>query len=82
MCAQFHPTDDLLVSASLDQSVRVWDFSGLRKKSVAPGPAGLADHLRNPQSTDLFGQVSVRALSLLELVKLQPNLMLEYSKQL
>lgn len=57
MCAQFHPTEDLLVSASLDQSVRVWDFSGLRKKSVAPGPTGLAEHLRNPQATDLFGQV-------------------------
>ncbi|XP_028028103.1 coatomer subunit alpha isoform X2 [Bombyx mandarina] len=56
MCAQFHPTEDLLVSASLDQSVRVWDFSGLRKKSVAPGPAGLTEHLRNPQATDLFGQ--------------------------
>jgi hypothetical protein len=24
------------VSASLDQTVRVWDISGLRKKSVAP----------------------------------------------
>lgn len=59
MCAQFHPTEDLLVSASLDQSVRVWDFSGLRKKSVAPGPTGLAEHLRNPQATDLFGQVTV-----------------------
>ena len=28
MCAQFHPTEDLLVSASLDQTVRVWDISG------------------------------------------------------
>ncbi|KOB51942.1 Coatomer protein complex subunit alpha, partial [Operophtera brumata] len=55
MCAQFHPTEDLLVSASLDQSVRVWDYSGLRKKNVAPGPSGLAEHLRNPQATDLFG---------------------------
>jgi coatomer protein complex subunit alpha (xenin) len=25
MCAQFHPKEDLVVSASLDQSVRVWD---------------------------------------------------------
>lgn len=29
--------EDLVVSASLDQTVRVWDISGLRKKSVAPG---------------------------------------------
>lgn len=36
MCAQFHPKEDLIVSASLDQTVRVWDFSGLRKKHVAP----------------------------------------------
>jgi len=28
MCAQFHPSEDLIVSASLDQSVRVWDISG------------------------------------------------------
>nr|XP_034837173.1 coatomer subunit alpha isoform X1 [Maniola hyperantus] len=62
MCAQFHPTEDLIVSASLDQSVRVWDFSGLRKKSVAPGPSGLAEHLRNPQATDLFGQVNADAV--------------------
>ncbi|XP_022113123.1 coatomer subunit alpha [Pieris rapae] len=66
MCAQFHPTEDLLVSASLDQSVRVWDFSGLRKKSVAPGPSGLADHLRNPQATDLFGQADAVVKHVLE----------------
>ncbi len=36
---------------------RVWDISGLRKKSVAPGPGGLDDHLKNPGTTDLFGQV-------------------------
>ncbi|XP_026729965.1 coatomer subunit alpha isoform X2 [Trichoplusia ni] len=66
MCAQFHPTEDLLVSASLDQSVRVWDFSGLRKKSVAPGPSGLAEHLRNPQATDLFGQADAVVKHVLE----------------
>ena len=37
MCAGFHLKDDLVVSASLDQTVRVWDISGLRKKTVAPG---------------------------------------------
>lgn len=29
MCAQFHPSEDLVVSASLDQTVRVWDISGV-----------------------------------------------------
>ena len=37
MCAQFHASEDLIVSASLDQTVRVWDISGLRKKNVSPG---------------------------------------------
>ena len=46
MCAGFHPKDDLVVSASLDQTVRVWDISGLRKKTVAPGGE---DVLRLPQ---------------------------------
>ena len=44
MCAHFHPKEDLVVSASLDQTVRVWDTSGLRDKTVAigmaPGPSG------------------------------------------
>jgi len=44
MCAQFHPTDDIVASASLDQTVRVWDISGLRKKNVAPGPGGMGAH--------------------------------------
>lgn len=35
MSAFFHPRDDLLVSACLDQTVRVWDISGLRKKHAA-----------------------------------------------
>ena len=26
MCAQFHPTEDLMASASLDQTVRFWDI--------------------------------------------------------
>jgi len=66
MCTQFHPTEDLVVSASLDQTVRVWDISGLRKKSVAPGPGGLDDHLRNPGSTDLFGQADAVVKHVLE----------------
>ena len=31
MCARFHPSEDLVVSASLDQTVRVWDISGERQ---------------------------------------------------
>lgn len=38
MSAFFHPKDDLVVSASMDQTVRVWDISGLRKGS--PNNAG------------------------------------------
>jgi len=66
MCAQFHPSEDLIVSASLDQTVRVWDISGLRKKNVAPGPGGLDEHLRNPGSTDLFGQADAVVRHVLE----------------
>lgn len=72
MCAQFHPTEDLVVSASLDQTIRIWDISGLRKKSVAPGPAGFetgsssgssSSAARNP---DLFGQPDVVVKHVLE----------------
>lgn len=66
MCAQFHPTDDIVVSASLDLTVRVWDISGLRKKNVAPGPGGLEEHLKNPSSTDLFGQADAVVKHVLE----------------
>jgi coatomer protein complex subunit alpha (xenin) len=66
MCAQFHPTEDMVVSASLDQTVRVWDISGLRKKSVAPGPGGLDDHIKNPGTTDLFGQADAVVKHVLE----------------
>lgn len=29
MCARFHPKEDLVVSGSLDGTVRVWDISGM-----------------------------------------------------
>ncbi len=34
MCASFHPTEDLLVTASLDQTIRVWDLSNIRAKNA------------------------------------------------
>ncbi|EEB90795.1 hypothetical protein MPER_10954, partial [Moniliophthora perniciosa FA553] len=37
MSGFFHPKDDLVVSASMDQTVRVWDISGLRKGSPNTG---------------------------------------------
>lgn len=33
--------DDLVVSASLDQTVRVWDTTGLRKKTVRGAPSAM-----------------------------------------
>ncbi|KAI8854997.1 coatomer WD associated region-domain-containing protein [Chytridium lagenaria] len=52
----FHPKEDLVVSASLDQTVRVWDISGLRKKHATP-QAAVYDHdaHRNPGQPDIFG---------------------------
>jgi coatomer protein complex subunit alpha (xenin) len=67
MCAQFHPTEDYIVSASLDQSVRVWDISGLRKKNAAPSPDTLHLQLqRTTGSPDLFGQTDAIVKHVLE----------------
>ncbi|XP_046707110.1 coatomer subunit alpha-like [Silurus meridionalis] len=52
MCAQFHPSEDLVVSASLDQTVRVWDISGLRKKNLSPG--AVETEVRGITGVDLF----------------------------
>lgn len=35
MCATFSPIEDILASASLDQTVRLWDLTGLRERTVA-----------------------------------------------
>uniref|UniRef100_A0AAX7VCS4 Coatomer alpha subunit C-terminal domain-containing protein n=1 Tax=Astatotilapia calliptera TaxID=8154 RepID=A0AAX7VCS4_ASTCA len=53
MCAQFHPSEDLVVSGSLDQTVRVWDISGLRKKNLSPG--AVETEVRGISGVDLFG---------------------------
>ena len=42
MCASFHPSEDLIVSASLDQTVRVWDTTGLRKRHTSGGLSSAA----------------------------------------
>ena len=55
MCASFHPTDDLVVSASLDQSVRVWDTAGLRKKTVHGIPDMDGPPMNGPPTSNGIG---------------------------
>jgi coatomer subunit alpha len=68
MCAQFHPKDDLIVSASLDQSVRVWDISGLRKKHSAPTSMTFEDRMAqaNQNQADMFGNTDAVVKFVLE----------------
>lgn len=69
MCAQFHPKEDLIVSASLDQSVRVWDISGLRKKHSAPTSAmSFEDQMarNSQQQADMFGNTDAVVKFVLE----------------
>jgi coatomer protein complex subunit alpha (xenin) len=68
MCAQFHPKDDLIVSASLDQSVRVWDISGLRKKHSAPTSMTFEDQMAraNANQADMFGNTDAVVKFVLE----------------
>lgn len=57
MSAQFHPKDDLVVSASMDQTVRVWDISGLRKGSPNTGGPGGSSGPGNFETFDSFSTV-------------------------
>ena len=68
MCAQFHPKEDLIVSASLDQSVRVWDISGLRKKHSAPTSMTFEDQMSraNQNQADMFGNTDAVVKFVLE----------------
>lgn len=68
MCAQFHPKEDLVVSASLDQSVRVWDISGLRKKHSAPTSMSFEDQMAraNQNQADMFGNTDAVVKFVLE----------------
>lgn len=60
MSALFHPKENLIVSASLDQSVRVWDFSGLRKKNYSV----VQDD--SSRQNDLFGNSDVAVAQILD----------------
>lgn len=55
MCAQFHPREDLVVSCSLDQTIRVWDIAYLRRKgSMSPMDEGGPGSARGAGQIDLF----------------------------
>lgn len=60
MCAAFHPSEDLIVSASLDQTVRVWDTTGLRKKQLGE-PTGGPPMMDSRQSTAASTAMNVQA---------------------
>lgn len=64
---QFHPKEDLIVSASQDQTVRVWDISGLRKNTPnsAPGTFDTFDNFSTVKHVRKFGSpyVPPRTLS-------------------
>ncbi|CCU82918.1 coatomer alpha subunit [Blumeria hordei DH14] len=67
MCANF-TQNDLVVSASLDQSVRVWDISGLRKKHSAPSSMTYEDQMTrsNQSQADMFGNTDAIVKFVLE----------------
>ncbi len=67
MCAQFHPKDDLVVSASLDQTIRVWDISHLRRKgSLTPVDDGFGSARSSSGQIDLFASSDGQVKFILE----------------
>ncbi|KAE8221247.1 hypothetical protein CF326_g8598 [Tilletia indica] len=56
MCARFHPKENLVVSASIDQAVHVWDISGLDKTASHP-PSSTAPGRSRTRST--IGDITV-----------------------
>lgn len=67
-CAQFHPKEDYVVSASMDQTVRVWDISGLRKKNTTAQPLSFEEQIQraNAGQADLFGNTDAVVKYVLE----------------
>ncbi|KAK4702638.1 coatomer subunit alpha, partial [Phenoliferia sp. Uapishka_3] len=67
-CAQFHPKEDYVVSASMDQTVRVWDISGLRKKNTTAQPLSFEEQIQRANSgqADLFGNTDAVVKYVLE----------------
>ena len=57
MCATFHPDDTLIASASLDQTVRIWDFSKLKEKSMQKSGS---------RPNEIFGGTEVEVKHILE----------------
>eukprot|EP00922_Rhytidocystis_sp_ex-Travisia-forbesii_P020210 GHVS01029784.1.p1 GENE.GHVS01029784.1~~GHVS01029784.1.p1 ORF type:complete len:1266 (-),score=169.97 GHVS01029784.1:250-3756(-) len=74
MCAQFHPKSDFVVSASLDQTIRIWDTSGLRDKTVSirngsssgTGSGGFGGGGAVQHNADMFGTSDVICKYILE----------------
>mmetsp|Transcript_33362 Transcript_33362/g.51161 ORF Transcript_33362/g.51161 Transcript_33362/m.51161 type:complete len:138 (-) Transcript_33362:3013-3426(-) len=57
MCASFHPEEPYIASASLDQTVRIWDFQKLKEKSMQK---------TGGKPNEMFGAVDVEVKHILE----------------
>jgi coatomer protein complex subunit alpha (xenin) len=57
MSATFHPEECLLASASLDQTVRIWDFTKLKEKSMQKSGS---------RPNEIFGGTEVEVKHILE----------------
>lgn len=60
MCAMFHPSEDQIVSASLDQTVRVWDIAGIASRDGMKGRTKLEQKiLANKNSQKLHCEQNI-----------------------
>jgi len=57
MCAAFHHEDTLIASASLDQTVRIWDFARLKEKCMQKSGS---------RPNEIFGGTEVEVKHILE----------------